>query len=91
VEFRITLHSGIGRPSDALELLWQRLGADREGVAFAKVGDEIRATAKEDSSIEMTWDERAEIRRRVVLGVVRGVCEQAAELDWDWFAVSSGE
>ena len=22
---------------------------------------------------------------------MRGVCEQAAELEWDWFAVSSGD
>ena len=90
MEFRITLHSGLGRPSDALELLWRRLGTHREGVAFAKVGDEIRATAREDPSVEMTWDERAEIRRRMVLEIVRSVCEQATELDWDWFAVSSG-
>jgi hypothetical protein len=38
----------------------------------------------------MTWDERADIRRRVVLDIVRGVCEPAAELEWKWFAVSFG-
>jgi hypothetical protein len=39
----------------------------------------------------MPWDERAEIRRRAVLEIVRGVCAQASELEWDWFAVSAGE
>jgi hypothetical protein len=94
VEFSITLHSGgagVARPADALDLLWQRLGAHREEVSFAKVGHEIRAKASKDPPVSTTWDERAEICRRVVLDIVRGVCEQAAELEWDWFAVSSGE
>jgi hypothetical protein len=94
VEFRITRHSGAtlsAPPADALDSLWQRLGAKRDEVSFARVGDEIRATASEDLPVSMPWDERAEIRRRVVLDIVRGVCEQAAELEWDWFAVSSGK
>jgi hypothetical protein len=78
-------------PADALDLLWQRLGADCDEVSFAKVGDEIRATATKDQPASMEWNERAVISRRVVLDIVRGVCERAAELEWDWFAVSSGE
>jgi hypothetical protein len=90
VEFRITRHSGAGSPADALDSLCLRLGAKRDGVSFAKVGGEIRVKAPEDASASMTWDERAEIRRRVVVDIVRGVCEPAAELEWKWFAVSSG-
>jgi hypothetical protein len=59
-------------------------------VSFAKVGHEIRARALEDLPVTMTRDERADICRRVVVDIVRSVCEQAAQLDWDWFAVSSG-
>jgi hypothetical protein len=90
VEFRITRHSGSGSSADALDLLWQRLGPKRDGVSFAKVGGEIRVKTPDDSPASMTWDERADIRRRVVSDIVRGVCEPAAELEWNWFAVSSG-
>jgi hypothetical protein len=92
VQFRITRHSGgaARAPADALDLLWQRLGADCDEVSFAKAGDEIRATATEDQPASMEWNERADISRCVVLDILRSVCEQAAELEWDWFAVSSG-
>jgi hypothetical protein len=91
VEFRITLHSGFAPPADAIDLLWQRLGADYDEVSFAKVGGEIWATLLEDPPSSMNWDERAEICRLVVSDIVHRVCEQAVELEWDWFAVSSGE
>jgi hypothetical protein len=71
-------------------MLWQRLGTGYDEVSFAKVGDEIRATASEDQPASMEWNERADISRRVVLDILRSVCERAAELEWDWFAVSSG-
>lgn len=88
MKFRITCHSGFEPPADALELLWQQLGADRDDVSFTKAGTEIRATVGEDAPVSMTRDERAEIGRRAVLDVVLGVCEQAPELKSDWFAVS---
>jgi hypothetical protein len=91
VEVRITRHSGAAPPADALDLLLQRLGAKRGEVSFAKVGNEIRATASDDPPVSMTRDERADIRRRLVLDIVLGVCEQSAELESDWFAVRSGE
>jgi hypothetical protein len=90
MEFRITRHSGAA-PADAVDSLWQRLGAKCDEVSFAKVGDEIRATASGESPVSMPRDERAHICRSAVLDIVRGVCEQTAELEWDWFAVSSGE
>ncbi|HLM85217.1 MAG TPA: hypothetical protein VK272_03410 [Solirubrobacteraceae bacterium] len=89
MQFRITPHSGFALPDDALDLLWARLGARREEVSFAKVGDEIRATTGEDAPVSMTRDERAEIGRRAVLHVVCDVCERAPELRSDWFAVSA--
>jgi hypothetical protein len=90
VRFKITHHSGHKPPDGALDLLTQRLGARREDVSFLKVGGEIWATVEADAPVSMTQDERADIGRRAVLGVVREVCDGAPELDSDWFAVSSG-
>jgi len=89
VQFRITPHSGYAPPADALDLLWERLGARRDGVSFTKVGVEIRATTGEDAPVSMTSDERAEIGRRAVLDVVRDICDGVPELRSDWFAVSA--
>jgi hypothetical protein len=89
VQFRITLHSGYAPPPDALDLLWERLGPQREEVSFAKVGPEIRATTGEDAPVSMTSDERAEIGRRAVLDIVRDVCDGTPELRSDWFAISA--
>jgi hypothetical protein len=89
VQFRITPHSALAPPPDALELLWQQLGGDHEDVSFAKVGSEITATTGEDAPVSMTVDERVEIGRRAVLDIVREICEQAPELRSDWFAVRS--
>jgi hypothetical protein len=89
VRFKITRHSGFAPPDDALELLTQRLGARREDVSFSKVGEEIWAMLEADAPVSMTHDERVDIGRRTVLGVVREVCEGVPELKSDWFAVSS--
>jgi hypothetical protein len=90
VQFRITPHATYAPPADALDLLWQRLGASREEVSFTRVGAEIRATTDEDAPVSMTRDERADIGRRAVLAVLREVCEAAPELSSDWFAVGAG-
>jgi hypothetical protein len=89
VQFRITPHSALAPPPDALELLWEHLGAYYEDVSFARVGPEIVATTGEDAPVSMTVDERVDIGRRAVLDVVREVCEGAPGLRSDWFAVSS--
>jgi hypothetical protein len=89
VKFRITLHSGFQAPEDALDQLFKRLGASRDGVRFAKLAGEIRATWGEDAPISMESDEREEIGRRDVLDIVREVCERTPELASDWFAVSA--
>ncbi len=88
MEFRITLHSGRKAPAQALDVLLARLGASRDGARFAGMGTEIRATVAEDAPVSMDREEREEIGRRVVLEIVRDVCEGAADLDCDWFAVS---
>jgi hypothetical protein len=88
VQFRITPHSGHDAPPDAIELLWRHLDDRGEEVSFAKVGPEIEADTGEDA-VSMTRDERAGIGRRLILGVLREVCEGAPELQSDWFAVSS--
>lgn len=90
MKFRITSHSGFTastRLANAVDLLWQRLGAIHDEVSFAKVGSEITATWGEDVPASLKPDERAEIGRRAVLDIVRGVCERAPELELDWFAV----
>lgn len=89
MQFRITPHSGYTPPADALETLWQRLGTRRDEVSFAKIGSEITARTGDEAPVSMTRDERVEIGRRAVLDAVRDVCEGAADLKSDWFAVSS--
>ena len=89
MRFKITRHSGFPAPEDALDQLVQRLGARRNGIAFAKVGAEIWATLEVDAPVSMTHDERADIGRHAVLDVVREICDGTAELQSDWFAVSS--
>jgi hypothetical protein len=88
LRFRITHHSGFAAPADALDLLSARVGASRNGVSFAKIGQYIRAMTPEDAPVSMTRDERIEIGRRAVLDVVCDVCESSTELQSDWFAVS---
>jgi hypothetical protein len=89
VQFRITPHSAFDPPAGALELLFERLGARREEVSFAKIGSDISARTGEDAPVSMTRDERVEVGRRAVLDIVREVCEGAPDLKSDWFAVSS--
>lgn len=89
MQFRITPHSALAPPPDALELLWEQLGGYFEDVSFVKVGPEIMATTGEDAPVSMTVDERVEIGRRAVLDIVREICEGAPELRSDWFAVRS--
>lgn len=89
MRFKITRHSGFAQPDDAIDLLLQRLGANRDSVSFAKVGGEIWATLEADAPVSMTSDERAAIGRGAVLEVVREVCDGAPGLKSDWFAVSS--
>jgi len=89
VKFKITRHSGFAAPADALDLLWQRLGASRDEVSFAKVGSHISATWREDAPVSMERDERVELGRSAVLDIVRDVCERAPELRFDWYAVSA--
>ncbi len=88
MQFRIKHHSGFAVPADAVDVLWARLGASRDGVSFAKLGSEIRATTGEDAPVSMTRDERLEVGRSAVLELVQEVCDGAPELKSDWFAVS---
>jgi hypothetical protein len=88
VDFRITHHSGSSAPDDALDLLWQQLGERGGRVRFAKRGSEIRAAFRGDVPVSMESDEREQIGRAEVLGIVREVCDGTPELKLDWFAVS---
>jgi hypothetical protein len=87
VTFRITRHSGTAPPADAIELLWDRLGARHEETTFSRVGVEIRAMWGE-ADASSARDERVEVARGEILDIVRGVCEQTPELNYDWYAVS---
>ena len=88
MKFRVTRHSALAPPADALDLLWQRLGGDHEGVEFTRAGDEIRAAWEEDAPVSMERDERMQIGRRAVLDIVSEVCDGAPELRLDWYAIS---
>jgi len=91
--FRIIRHSGFAAPADALDLLWLRLDCNRDdvrnhdGVRFAKVDAELRATWIEDAPLSMERPEREELGRRAVLSILCEVCEGAPELRSDWYAV----
>jgi hypothetical protein len=89
VNFRITRHSGWAAPDDALDMLWQRLGAHREEASFAKAGAEIRVRWARDAPSSIDRNEREEVGRIAILEIVRNVCEQAPELRSDWFAVGA--
>lgn len=89
--FRITRHSGYAAPPDAIELLARRLGTQRSDISFAVKGAEIRARWDGDTGRSATRDNLAEIGRWVVFELVREVCEDAPELETDWFAVSRSQ
>jgi len=89
VQFRISPHSAVSPPAGAVELLWKHLGPSREELTFALAGAEIRADTGDDEPVSMTRDERTEIGRRVILTMLSEVCEEAPELQADWFAVSA--
>jgi hypothetical protein len=91
MRFKITSHSGLRsptRPADAMDLLWERLGAKHGDATFARVGAEIWANWGEDVLTSMGGDERSEIGRLAILNVVREACESAPGLELDWFAVN---
>lgn len=61
----------------------------RGDVRFARVDAQIRATWEEDAPISMERDEREEVGRRAVLGIVCDVCALPLEIKSDWFAVGT--
>lgn len=88
MEFRITPHSGPQAPANAIDLLWQQLGADHEEARFVRAGAEIRAVWDADARTSMEPEELEETGRRAVLKIVLDVCERTPELRPEWFAVS---
>lgn len=88
MRFSITVHSGSRAPADALDLLVARVGERYEDTRFSRAGREIRAVWGEDAPISMERDEREEVGRLAVLGVLERVCEEAPELQLDWYAVA---
>jgi hypothetical protein len=70
-----------------MELLLRRLGARRDGVTFAMVGREIRATTEDAYGDSWSREERVEGARRAVFELLAEVCGGAPELELDWFAV----
>ncbi len=91
VNFRITPHAASGAPGDALEMLWQHLDGHYEDVSFVNEGPEIKARIAQDAPIAMTSDEREAVGRRMLLELLREVCERSSELSSDWYAVSSDQ
>jgi hypothetical protein len=68
-------------------MLWERLGARRDEVSFAKSGEEITATWGTEAPSSIERDEREEAARIAIVEILQDVCEQAPELSSDWFAV----
>jgi hypothetical protein len=71
-----------------MELLSRRLGARREGVTFAMVGTEIRATTDESEGDSESRASRIEASRRAMFDLIEEACRAAPELESGWFAVS---
>ena len=89
MRFNITRHSGFRAPPDALDQLFERLRASGDVVSFSKATDGITVTWREDGGISRrTEEELAAIGRLEVLDAVYATCEDAPELNADWFAVS---
>lgn len=89
MQFRITRHAGSpGTPEEALELLWPRLGERRGEVSFSQASFGIQATIRKRAPASTERRVREEIGRRMVLDIVREVCESAPELEFKWYAVS---
>ena len=87
MDFKITRHSGVGAPADAIELLWGQIQGRRfEGIAFTARKGQLDATVGHDLPVAMERDERQEIERREVLDCLRLICD-GTELRVDWFAV----
>jgi hypothetical protein len=89
MRFRITVHSGFDTPDDALDILAERLGRDRDDARFERRSTDIVATWGEDAPVSMESDEREELGRLAVLGILEDICDSAPELKLDWFAVST--
>ena len=88
MKFKITIHGRSGAPPDALDLLWEALGTSRDDVRFSRPGLAIIATWMSEAPVTMERDERKEVGRTMVWDVVRDVCDGAAGLRSNWFAVS---
>jgi hypothetical protein len=88
MDYRITPHSGFGAPENALDLLWQQLGARQQEFSFSQGRAEIRARWRAEVPVSMERDEHERLGRTTVLEIVRDACRRAPDLDADWFAVS---
>ena len=72
-----------------MELLFRSLGPRHDEVSFVLAGEQILATWEEgDGGDSTTREVQVEIRRRAVFEIVGNACEDAPELESDWFAVS---
>jgi hypothetical protein len=71
-----------------MELLLRRLGARRGELTFAMDGDAVTAISEAREAEASTRDERVEFERRAIVDLLVDVCENAPELESDWFAVS---
>ena len=88
MRFRIAPHSGQNAPPDAIERLAARLGSSVDDAFFTRVGDEILATWGEDAPVAMERDEREEVGRLALLGIIEDACDGVPEMRVDWYAVS---
>ena len=71
-----------------MELLFRRLGARRDEIAFTLSGDQIWAKPDEEGGDATARKIRAEAQRRAIFEIISEACERAPELKSDWFAVN---
>ncbi len=88
IGFRVTRHTALTPPDQAMSLLSERLPNRCEDVSFSIACGEIGASLDRDDSVSVTHDERVEIGRRAVLGALEEICERGPALKLDWYAVS---
>jgi hypothetical protein len=89
MRFTIGIHSGHHAPPDAIALLAEALGPQRDDAYFTANDRDIDASWGEDAPVSMERDEREDLGREALLRIIEEVCETAPQLQYDWYAVSA--
>jgi hypothetical protein len=88
LRFKITIHSGHGAPSDAVDLLWSRWPAGIPEATATRIGPHIAVSYGNYDGSGVGREARLAAERLEVLGHLREICERHPELRLSWYAVA---